>query len=227
MRADIKNLKIGIVIPDRGDRPEFMANCIRLIHNQTILREGVMNNKAEFIKVDYPPVSDAVDITPRYKFGYDYMRNKGLDVIAFMENDDWYKENYLEYMLGQWIDYNRPVLFGTQYTIYYHIRLGRYFIYHHLDRASMMNTLIKPDLDVPWPPDIEPFTDAHIWFNMKGWVTFKPDQDYSIGIKHGIGKCGGPSHIDRLHRYNINDNGFLQKTVDQESFEFYNKFLGT
>lgn len=225
MREEVQSLKVAIVIPDRGDRSEFMANCSRLIARQTVM--GKMKTEILIKIVDYPPVDDKVDITPRYRFGYDFCRGKGLDVICYMENDDWYSEDYLEYMLTQWVLHGRPPLFGTRYTIYYHIRLGRWYTYYHSDRASMMNTLMKPDMEVPWPPDQEPFTDAHLWFHIKGWVTFNPDRHYSLGIKHGVGKCGGPSHNDRFSRYQNEDEGLLQVTVDPESYEFYKHFLGT
>lgn len=219
------NLKVGIIIPDRGDRPEFLINCWRLLQRQTL--------KPEIIElVNDKPISDKVDITWRYRNGYERLRNKGLDIIAFMENDDWYSSDYLETMVNAWDAAGRPDLFGTNYTIYYHIGLRAYFTMRHIDRSSAMSTFIKPDLSFPWCDDSEPFTDMWIWTrtNIKNKKTFDPGKHVCLGIKHGVGKFGGGSHVERLERYDpprgTHDHigNFLRLTVDHESFVFYKEF---
>ncbi len=217
------NTRIGVIIPDRSDRPLFLANCLRLLKNQTI--------QPEIIElVNYEPLSDQVDITQRYKVGYDKLRNKGLDVIAFIENDEWYAPDYLETMVNGWIENNKPDIFGTNYTIYYHIKLFAHFTMHHLTRSSAMSTLIKPDLNFEWCKDNEPYTDIHLWSKLKG-VCFTPPKTICLGIKHGVGKCGGFAHIDKLHRYNNELSSqdqnmeFLKGLVDPESFEFYSNYF--
>lgn len=170
-----------------------------------------------------PPISDRCDITWRYRTGYDKLRNRGLDVIAFIENDDWYSPEYLETMYKEWIKRDKPDIFGTNYTIYYHLKLGKYFTMYHQDRASAMNTFIKPDMDIAWPVDHEAFTDMHLWENIHG-VTFKPEKIIAMGMKHGIGLCGGRSHVDKLHRYTNGEENFLQRTLDPDSYNFYSKF---
>lgn len=209
-------MRVGVIIPDRGDRPEFIKQCLWLTDQQTV--------KPDIIEhVNYAPISDSVDITQRYRKGYDNLRGHGLDVIAFMENDEYYAPDYLEIMLSEWVKRGKPDIFGTQYTIYYHLMLGAYFTMYHQDRASAMNTFIKPDLEISWPVDHEPFTDMHLWRQVHGCV-IDPGKVISIGMKHGIGLCGGKSHIDRLHRYTQKDEGFLEKTVDPESYKFYKSF---
>lgn len=96
----------------------------------------------------------------------------------------------------------------------------------HFRRASAMNTMIKPDLLFSWCPDNEPFTDLHLWKVVKG-ITFAPSQVISIGIKHGVGKCGGRSHTDRFDRYRFDDSSlqFLRSNTDKESFQFYSNYI--
>jgi glycosyltransferase involved in cell wall biosynthesis len=173
--------------------------------------------------MEYPPESGSCDITQRYRRGYDHLRGKDLDVIALMEDDDWYSPEYLDFMIAKWQEHGKPDIFGTAYTIYYHIKLGAYFTMYHQDRASAMNTLIKPDLDINWPVDHEPFTDTHLWGTIKGSV-FMPEKVIAVGMKHGIGLCGGRSHVDKLHRYTQKDEGFLKQTLDEESYKFYSQF---
>ena len=211
-------MRIGIIIPDRGDRPKFMDNCLRMIDAQTL--------KAERIVVKgYENVNGMVDITERYRTGYMHLCGKDLDVIAFIENDDWYDPHYLEYMTTKWIEYGKPEIFGTNYTIYYHLKLRKYFTMEHYDRASAMNTFIKPDLDLKWPADNDPYTDIHLWQkNRLNGIVINPERVISIGMKHGEGLCGGRFHTDKLATYTNEDNGFLKATLDAESYEFYNNY---
>lgn len=216
-------MKIGIIIPDRNDRPLFLANCLRLIKAQT-LQPTIIE------VVNYEAKSNEVDITERYRYGYDKLRNQGLDIIAFMENDEWYSPDYLQLMVNSWIENGKPDIFGTNYTIYYHIKLFSMFTMHHLTRSSAMSTLIKPDLNFDWCQDNEPYTDIHLWNILKG-VCFAPPKLICLGIKHGVGKCGGFAHVDKLHRYtnelstNDSNKTWLKEMVDADSFEFYSKYF--
>lgn len=214
---------LGIIIPDRGDRPEFEEQYLRLIQRQTITNTRkiiitVMVQNAE-------PTSDKPDITWRYRTGYEKFNNLGYDLLCFWENDDWYAEDYLEVMVDEWEKAGKPDLFGTNYTIYYNLIIKKYFRMTHVQRASAMNTFIKPDLTVPWPDDHEAFTDVALWDRIPSRKVIEPPHLIAIGMKHGIGKCGGKSHVDRLYRY-INDDGhnsFLAQHVDEWSLAFYNQ----
>jgi len=215
---------IAIIIPYRGDRPEFLKNLLRMIQRQTV--------KPDVIElVNYEPTSEAVDITPRYRAGYEKVSNHaGIDVIAFMEVDDWYANNYLETMVWEWIKASRPDIFGTNYTIYYNLLVKGYFTMHHKTRCSAMSTFIKPGLTLTWPADQDPYTDIHLWKSVPGKV-FKPTTHICLGIKHGVGLCGGKSHTDRLKRYTEKGTmdlkgEWLGSVMDEESFTFYwNYFL--
>lgn len=209
-------MRVAVIIPTRGDRPGFIQNFARMKNAQTLPVEHT-------VYMNYPPESDKCDITQRYKRGYEDLRGKRFDVIALMEDDDWYSPDYLQTMVDEWVKRGKPDIFGTGYTIYYHLKLGAYFTMYHQDRASAMNTLIKPDLEINWPPDHEPFTDMHLWQNIHGAVYF-PEKVISVGMKHGIGLCGGRSHVDKLYRYTQKDEGFLQATLDPESYKFYSQF---
>lgn len=215
-----EKLKIGIIIPDRGDRPEFLENFKRMVYFQESWNEIYI--------VDEPADDNETDITKRYRRGYDYFRGKNLDCLLLMENDDYYAPNYIETMVNKWVELGKPDILGTNYTIYYHLGLKMHFTMNHHRRASAMNTLIKPDLNFSWPADNDPYTDLHLWLRsgLKG-VTFDPEQIISIGMKHGIGKCGGRNHVDHLNRYINNDFDleFLRKNTDPISFEFYQKMI--
>jgi hypothetical protein len=212
-------MRIGVIIPDRGDRPDFLNNCLRMIFTQTIVPDHL-----EIVNDN--PISDECDITWRYRTGYERLRGKNLDIIALIENDDWYASDYLEIMVNEWIKQGKPDLLGTSYTIYYHIKLFAYFTMHHSQRSSAMSTLIKPDLELKWCADNDPYTDIHLWKILNGRI-FVPTKHICMGIKHGIGKLGGRSHIDKLERYINSDLGkkFLTETMDKDSFKFYSNYF--
>jgi glycosyltransferase involved in cell wall biosynthesis len=179
--------------------------------------------------VNDAPTSEAIDITYRYRVGYKRLSGKGFDVILFIENDDYYHPHYIQMMCEAWEKHGRPQLLGTGSTIYYHIGLLKHVTMMHRSRASAMNTLIVPDMNLKWCADSEPYTDMWLWMredvNNIRRVVFNPDKVYSLGIKHGEGKCGGSNHVTRLHRYKDSDENmnYLRSVVDQESFNFYEK----
>lgn len=219
-------MKVGVLIPTRGDRPLFLENYLRMVRTQT-------HQPARIHVVDYKPFSNSCDISQRYKLGYTLMTGfNDVDVVAFMEDDDYYAPDYLETMVKAWENHGKPDIFGTNYTIYYHIRLRKYYKMTHHTRASAMNTLIKPGLKINWPKDDDPFTDLWLWTRsgLEG-KTFDPGRHISIGIKHGVGLTGGQSHVDRLDRYNPPrgtddpDFKFLKETIDAESFKFYSTYF--
>ena len=214
-------MKIGIIIPDRNDRPELLKNCIRMIRSQVFYTDHNIHIKI----VGFQPTTNEVDITKRYRIGYDYFRNRNFDCILFIENDDFYSPYYIETMVNEWVFQGKPKLLGTNYTYYYHLGLRKYLKMRHDRRASAMNTLIVPDLDINWCPDSEPYTDLFLWRHIQG-ITFKPKEIISIGIKHGTGLCGGNSHTNYLDRYRFEDPNFefLHANMDTHSFKFYTEY---
>lgn len=206
---------IAAIIPDRGDRPKMLENCQRLLRDQDILTVFVVD----------PPKSELPDLAWRYKKGYDYIcKHHEVELIFFIESDDWYDPEYIKKMYQAWKDHGRPDLFGIDYTYYYHLKLKKYFRYGHLGRASMMSTCIKPYLVFKWPVDHYRFVDMYLWDKLNG-LTWTPEEPLCIGMKgHGEGKTGGTGHTDKLHRYIHEDEGFLETYLDAASLEFYSQW---
>jgi hypothetical protein len=156
----------------------FLQNCIRQLKSQTL-------QPVETLIVSEAPVDDNKDLTRRYRIGYDHMRRKNLDVIALIEDDDFYAPEYLETMVGEWVKEGRPNLFGTIYTIYYNLRFSAWLTFHHHTRSSAMSTLIAPDMNFKWCDDHEPYFDIYIWNLLRGQgKLFRPEKHICLGIKH-------------------------------------------
>lgn len=206
-------MKIGVLIITRGDRPKFLEQAKKMLKQQTL-------QPNEICIVDDEPLSNDIDITYRYRIGFERLKDK-VDVIIFVENDDYYSPKYIETMVTAWVENGKPELFGIAETIYYHLKLKAFNIIKHDGRASAMSTMVSTKLDIDFPKDNEPFFDLHLWKTYKG-VTFKPKEPINIGIKHGIGKCGGKGHLLSF-RYDNEDTEmkWLKSKVDNESFKFY------
>ena len=211
-------MKIAILTPDRGDRNEFNTQYMQTIEKQTMQPDRIS-------WLRYAPKSDKVDITERYRIGYEALSKTDCDAILFMEIDDYYAENYIETIVYEWINVGKPDLFGTTYTYFYNIRTKEYFKFTHHQRSMAMATLIKPNLNINWGADENPYTDVTLYSQLN-YKLFTPEKPICIGIKHGIGLCGGAFHNTNMETYKTHGTqdknmDFLKQHVDKESFEFY------
>lgn len=208
---------VGVLIPDRNDRPDFLNHCLSMIRKQTL--------KADHIQlVNYPARTKDFDLTQRVRFGIEVLKEAGCDCILIMENDDWYSERYIEIMVKAWENENKPDIFGTEYTYYYHLHKRAYNLLEHKGRASLMNTLISSSAVINFPPDNEVYLDLVIWKELKG-KTFKPVQPIALGIKHGVGLCGGNGHNSMKYKNEDLNLSFLKSFVDIDSFNFYKNII--
>jgi len=207
-----KNMKIGVIIPTRGDRPEMLKTAIEQMKWQTL--------KPSYIHVlDFPPVEGVCDITKRYRLGYDFYRGKDFDLLALIEDDDFYRNDYLEVMANEWVRSGKPNIIGQTRTIYYHLKEKAWFIMNHTRRSSAMNTLVKPDLDIKWGLDHDPYMDLKLWnqFYSKSHHIFLPKDIICMGLKHGVGMSGGQFHSTYLDRFvNKDPNGEFYEIVTNQ-----------
>jgi len=198
---DLKEIKIGVVIPTIKGRELFLNNCLRMLENQTIQPHYTT-------VIDYDLKQDFVDVALRYRIGFmDCFNHNLCDVVFCIEDDDWYRNDYIEIMLKNWIANGKPMIFGIGYTHYYHIFAQKYLKINHSERSSMFNTMVtnevlKVNIDYK-----DPYLDVHLWKTMRG-KTFIPKEIISIGIKHGIGAVGGGAHEADSKHYQHQDIEF-------------------
>lgn len=217
-------MNISVLIPTRGDRPQFLAHCMRLLDMQTV--------KPTHIEVvsDAPKDPTKKDITWRYRLGCERILQKNPDTecILLIEDDDWYASNYIETMYNNWKAAGSPQVYGVGETIYYHLGMRGWYGQPHPTRASAMSTLLSADgaRTMQWPDDFYVFTDIEIWKKLKG-STFRPVTPISIGIKgYNEGSFfGGIGHRWDNNQYKTKDEdlSWLKNLVDTVSFEFYKK----
>lgn len=169
---------------------------------------------------------DGCDISVRYQMGLkEIFEQYECDVCFLIENDDWYRNDYIERMMSEWYDFGRPDLFGLGTTVYYHIGLNKYKKMSHQGRASAFSTMCtKEILNCAPAKSFDPFFDMHIWKQPINKATFDCGEQICLGIKHGEGSCGGKAHQSNFpYTDNDIDLSYLKSIVDEESFKFYEK----
>lgn len=207
-------MKIGALTPDRGDRPQFLRHAMRFSERQTF-------KPAAHLLVCDPPRSTAPDLGWRVREGLEMLFAGGCDAVAIIENDDYYAPGFLDSLVREWSRHDRPPLFGFDETIYYHAGLRAWSRLRHPGRASLCSTLVTSKaLSVSWSEDTV-FLDLLLWAALPGVAIPVPGPPEMIGIKHGVGLCGGTMHHSVVWEHGDPDLEWLRGHVDEESLRFY------
>ena len=185
-------MKIGVIVPTRGDRPQFIKQCHKLIARQTRKPDHI------FI-MDYAPKSGQKDITQRIRKGVEKATKAGCSVAILWEDDDWYHPTYIEWLIKTWEQNKKPLVFGVGETYYYNLAAKGRLHMRHPGRTSTFCTLLKLPFTLSWCEDHYPYLDMHLHKSRAvKTVMFPPNQIKAIGIKHGIGLVGGGGHHARF-----------------------------
>lgn len=219
---------IAAITPTRGDRPEFMEHCRWLVEQQT--------SNVRHFPVDYVPRNGECDLGGRVQRGLSLAFLAGAEFVLVMEDDDWYSPDYAAFMYQEWCERGKPAMIGLRPTVYYHLGSRRYRVLQHPGRASLCCMGFGPQIldHMTWP-DGERFLDLWLWKRVPGEAFLVPavgygshgGKHYHIGIKHGIGMCGGSGHSDRFnYPHDDRDFSLLASWVDVRSLAFYLRVSG-
>lgn len=209
---------IGAVIPTRGDRSVFLNKCFEMVDYQTTPIDTIC-------VVNEKPKSEEKDITYRYRKGLEKLFSRGCEVVFLIEDDDWYSRTYAQTMYSKWLQFGKPQIFGVGETIYYHLNKRSHSKMIHPLRSSAFSTMVTKDvLNIDWPADNESFLDLELWKQLNG-KTFIPFSPICMGIKHGMGVCGGRAHgNDFRYQHQDSDFSYLKKITGPES-KYYTDLL--
>lgn len=206
---------ISVIIPDRGDRPEFTEHALyQLQRNIDFSQIDV-----DVCHVNYTPQGNTPDLTGRIREG---LKMAKYDYVTIWENDDYYPDNYLNQV--NYYRLNGISAIGSDITTYYHILQKSYKNMPHHGRSSLCCTSFDKKIldDFVWPADDYVFLDIEIWKHIFSKMSIFMDWFGVIGIKHGMGLCGGMGHRNG-HRFENKDYKYkwLKENVRKESYEFY------
>lgn len=181
---------------------------------------------------DAPKDPNVKDITYRYRTGLAriFEEYPDCDLVALIEDDDYYHPEYLNNMCYHWIQMGRPSTFGYGDTYYYHLGLKAKHYQLHRERSSAFTTFMTRDLlNMNWPADNHSFVDIDIWKQFPG-VTITAERPLAIGIKgykEGA-HFGGMGHNDKWSTYlkgPDHDLAWFRTMLDPESFKFYKSII--
>lgn len=204
-----QTMGFSIIIPDRGDRKELTKHCFFQMDRQTLKPTRIYH-------IDYIPLNGEMDLTQRIMTGIDRSERDGIDKCFIIENDDYYPDDYFEKM-----QFDCDMI-GSEETVYYNLKFKRYKFIDHIGRSSLFCTGFRISKIKNFTFPLK-YLDVRLWLfaqNLK--VEFR--KIGAIGIKHGIGLCGGIGH-----QFNVNyvkDSGmfWLREHIRKESFEFYKSY---
>jgi len=203
------------IIPDRGDRPEFTEHCLerlRVISTELPFDLGIVH-------VDYPPFGNSFDLIERIKTGIKQAKHWGFTKAFIVENDDWYSPEYFKPFDEDFVGYSD--------TIYYHIKNKTWEQTFHAQHSSLFSTAFKiaAMATFKWPRPDSVFLDIGIWKYAINYKFRLEKENPNIGIKHGMGLCGGMGHRQTFP-FKDYEMKWIKSKVDEQSFELY-KELGS
>jgi hypothetical protein len=201
---------VAAITPTLGKRHDFMQLCREYVRRQTV--------KCEHIVVDEPQTIFPTDLTYRYKAAIEKAKAKGCTVAVVFEDDDWYHPEYVERLLNFWEQSGKPEVVGISDSHYYHIGTNQYWHSVHAGRSSMCAMLLRLDVEFKFPVESEIWLDIHLCKAHQG-AYFVPPFPLVVGIKHGIGQCGGVGHRKNFSQYKADPN-WLKNNIGND-FEKY------
>ena len=211
-------VRIGVLIPTRGDRPQLLAQAMKLLKAQTL-------QPTEICVYDPKPKSKSSDLAYRYYYGLRHLFNLGVDLVICWEDDDWYSPQYIEYIVSEWERNGKPDLIGIKNTTYYNITNQKYTLVNTRKTASMMCTAVtEKALAIIDPSSTSIYLDQLIWTKMKG-ILLTPEKIMCVGIKHGQGVCGGCGHDPKWSGYDNQDEGFKYLSELIGATTFYSELI--
>lgn len=204
------------ITPSRGDRPDLFRFCLiqlqKMNGGEHLTNAYLMNER---------PTSEAMDLVPRIRKGVEMAKRDGFEWCFIVEDDDAYPEDYFERFLPYLDGYD---FIGDDKSIYYNIKTLRYSVMSHPYRSSLFTTAFRISAlnNFEWPDAATPFLDIKLWAYAKHKRKIFIDSG-AVGIKHGLGLCGGKGHQMSLKNEDPQMK-FLKSKLSDYHIDFYKKF---
>lgn len=206
-------MKIACIICDHGGREELIKFASFQLQQQTRWPDAIYT-----IGPPQLQPNGSVDLVARLKLGYEMAKRDGMDFVLIIE-DDFYGPDYIQ----RFLPYMNFDFVGQDYTYYYQLKQRAWARFDHKYRSSLFTTGFKVSALNNWNwSDLRPdlaMVDIKLWDYAKRRTKAFIDTG-AIGIKHGIGVCGGKGHLISMHNKD-QDMQWLKEKVSEDAFEFY------
>lgn len=220
-------MRLGLITPTRGrERAAFVEQAARLIRKQTY-------QPAAWYLVDYPPATKDFDLFERIQHGVISAKRDGITHLAFWEDDDYYRHDYLENAVKFVTD--TTDIAGSKLDPMYHLKYKRWGLIQcdvktiNLHRTIGSVDYIQRALDNRGKINLKcaAFIDHILWESINDLNAKVVVKDASlldcISMKHGTGLCGTAFHGDKRHHLMPYCDPELHwlKQFTGDDFEFY------
>lgn len=206
-------MTFAAIIPDRNDRPELTEFCFKQL-DRMILRPGKVYH------INEKPESERFDLVHRIHVGVNLAKADGFDWVFIIENDDHYPANYFDRFTPYFDNHD---FIGDDQTYYFNLRNQSYKLSRHAYRSSLFTTAFRISALNLW--DWKRIDKHMVFLDIELWKYARHKRRKfidtgAIGIKHGLGLCGGKGHTMNMPE---KDPAlvWLSEHVDEMSFEFY------
>lgn len=220
-------MKISLITAT-GDRPEAFRLCEKYMQRQTRMWDEWIVVDDGWAPIEADICSATRVIRPRrlWERGQNTLARNLLiglaastgDAIAFIEDDDWYSPDYLNYLIRA-IEYGADIV-GEGSSVYYHVPSRQSLLCGNTSHASLCQTIINRRI-APMFADLlqyncEGFHDVSLWRMAtearNGFVPIVyPFNSLCVGIKGMPGRKG----IGSGHRPNAE---FWQQDNEQANY---------
>lgn len=170
------------------------------------------------LHINWKPITDGFDLVERVHAGVGMAKDAGIDLCFIMENDDYYPANYFERFGDMKADF-----FGDDLTFYYNLKARSFNSFYHAGRSSLFTTGFRISAMEGFQWGGDQFLDLRLWklAKEKG-VRTRFVNTGAIGMKHGLGLCGGKGHKMKLKNCDPN-MAWLKSRVDRDAYLFYSE----
>lgn len=211
-------MNFATITPSRGsERNKLLEFC-----KHQLARMTIKPDQSYFI--DHPPRNTSVDLVERVRMGIDLAIKDGHEYVFIVEDDDFYLPDYFQAFVpamnrgDDWL--------GTTYTTYYNLKNRTFQKFEHPGRSSLFQTGFRLSAlqKFNWPTSKTVMLDLHLWAHSRlsrnNHTRYFHNGPIALGIKHGLGVCGGKAHSMEL-KHKDQNHAFLKSSVDLEAFKFY------
>ncbi len=165
--------------------------------------------------------TQARNITAGIKALIDNYKIEDIEAIFIIEDDDYYRPNYLERMMANFQSYH---LIGERNTIYYNVQWRRHITNSNTIHASLFQTAFKYDvLNTFIGCTMNKFMDCVFWSKVSNRNLFY-ENDLAVGIKGMPGRNGiGAGHSRAMSMINDSNMVYLRSLIGEDA-RYYERF---
>ena len=157
--------------------------------------------------------------------GINELMNYDLEAIFIIEDDDYYRPQYIEKMMTRLEGFQ---VAGEVDTIYYNVYFRRYFSNQNMKHASLFQVAFRPDvIPIFRKCYMERFIDAKFFQLLAGnGVNLFPELKLAIGIKGLPGRPGiGAGHGKLMNMRTDNNMTYLTTLIGTDA-KIYERYYG-